>query len=103
MMRLRLNLQFFAGEKTEKATPKKRKDTRKKGRKTCSDECHRRYYENKYSLTITKEELQKLVWEIPTEKIGKMYGVSGKAVEKRCKKYGIEKPPRGYWAKKRST
>ncbi len=30
-MRLRLNLQFFAGEKTEKATPKKRKDTRKKG------------------------------------------------------------------------
>lgn len=31
MMRLRLNLQFFAGEKTEKATPKKRKDTRKKG------------------------------------------------------------------------
>ena len=31
MMRLRLNLQLFAGEKTEKATPKKRKDTRKKG------------------------------------------------------------------------
>lgn len=28
---LRLNLQFFAGEKTEKATPKKREDSRKKG------------------------------------------------------------------------
>lgn len=28
---LRLNLQFFAGEKTEKATPKKRQDSRKKG------------------------------------------------------------------------
>ena len=30
-MSLRLNLQFFAGEKTEKATPKKRQDSRKKG------------------------------------------------------------------------
>lgn len=32
-MRLLLNLelQFFAGEKTEKATPKKRQDARKKG------------------------------------------------------------------------
>ncbi|KMY49462.1 flagellar biosynthesis protein FlhB [Peribacillus loiseleuriae] len=28
---LRLNLQFFAGEKTEKATPKKKQDSRKKG------------------------------------------------------------------------
>jgi flagellar biosynthesis protein FlhB len=31
MKQLSLNLQFFAGEKTEKATPKKRQDTRKKG------------------------------------------------------------------------
>ncbi|MHC8516419.1 flagellar biosynthesis protein FlhB [Sporosarcina sp. ITBMC105] len=30
-MRLTLDLQFFAGEKTEKATPKKRLDSRKKG------------------------------------------------------------------------
>ena len=30
-MMLRLDLQFFAGEKTEKATPKKRQDSRKKG------------------------------------------------------------------------
>ncbi|MFB1049558.1 flagellar biosynthesis protein FlhB [Paraliobacillus sp. JSM ZJ581] len=30
-MQLKLDLQFFAGEKTEKATPKKRQDTRKKG------------------------------------------------------------------------
>lgn len=29
--RLRMNLQLFAGEKTEKATPKKRNDSRKKG------------------------------------------------------------------------
>lgn len=31
MSQLRLDLQFFAGEKTEKATPKKRQDSRKKG------------------------------------------------------------------------
>ncbi|MEF3328512.1 flagellar biosynthesis protein FlhB [Oceanobacillus oncorhynchi] len=31
-MKLTLDLQFFAGEKTEKATPKKRQDERKKGR-----------------------------------------------------------------------
>lgn len=31
MRELRLDLQFFAGEKTEKATPKKRQDSRKKG------------------------------------------------------------------------
>lgn len=30
-MSLKLDLQFFAGEKTEKATPKKRQDSRKKG------------------------------------------------------------------------
>lgn len=31
-MRLKLDLQYFAGEKTEKATPKKRQDERKKGK-----------------------------------------------------------------------
>lgn len=31
MVQLKLDLQFFAGEKTEKATPKKREDSRKKG------------------------------------------------------------------------
>src|SRR5699024_9847560 len=31
-LRLKLDIQFFAGEKTEKATPKKRQDERKKGK-----------------------------------------------------------------------
>lgn len=51
---------------------------------------------------ISKEELEKLVWEKPTERIGRDFGVSGKAVEKRCKKFGIEKPPRGYWMRNRT-
>lgn len=47
----------------------------------------------------SKKELQKLVWEKPTTHIAKEYGVSDVAVKKWCKKYQIEKPPRGYWAK----
>lgn len=31
LLKLNLDLQFFAGEKTEKATPKKRQDAKKKG------------------------------------------------------------------------
>ncbi|ENH98223.1 flagellar biosynthesis protein FlhB [Gracilibacillus halophilus YIM-C55.5] len=37
-MRLQVDLQFFAGEKTEKATPKKRQDVRKKGQVTKSQD-----------------------------------------------------------------
>lgn len=48
----------------------------------------------------TKEELEKIVWEQPSTKIGITYGVSSKAIEKWCKSYDIEKPPRGYWTKK---
>ena len=49
----------------------------------------------------SKEILEKLVWEKPTETIGKEFGVSGKAVEKWCKIYKISKPQRGYWTKRR--
>ena len=46
-----------------------------------------------------KETLEKLLWEKPTTTLAKEFGVSDKAVEKWSKKYGIEKPPRGHWAK----
>jgi hypothetical protein len=49
----------------------------------------------------SKEELFKLIWEKPTLQLAKEFGVSDKAIEKWCKFYEIEKPPRGYWAKKR--
>ena len=47
----------------------------------------------------SKEELEKMVWEIPTWKLAEQLGVSDKAIWKWCKCYGISKPPRGYWAK----
>ena len=48
----------------------------------------------------SKEKLQQLVWTKPTTHLAKDFGVSDKAIEKWCKAYEIEKPPRGYWAKK---
>ncbi|MCB0037423.1 MAG: HNH endonuclease [Anaerolineales bacterium] len=65
-------------------------------RKNCSDIC-RRLASRK--LDITAEELENLVWEMSTVKVAELLGVSDKAIEKRCKKLGVRKPPRGYWAK----
>ncbi len=49
---------------------------------------------------VSKEELEKMINEMPMSKIGEVFGVSDNAVKKRAKKLGIElKPMRGYWAK----
>jgi hypothetical protein len=50
-------------------------------------------------LRPTKESLNLMLWEIPTSKIAKEYGVSDSAISKWCKSYNIVKPPRGYWSK----
>lgn len=50
----------------------------------------------------SKDELEKMVWKKPTTEIAQAFGVSDKAIEKWCKSYGIEKPPRGHWARKKS-
>lgn len=47
----------------------------------------------------TDEELKVLAWKMPTSDLCKQIGVSDKAVEKRMKRLGISKPPRGYWTK----
>lgn len=44
--------------------------------------------------------LEKLVWEMSSVKLSKILGVSDKAIEKRCKKFNILKPPLGYWRKR---
>ncbi len=50
----------------------------------------------------TAEELQRLVLEKPVRVLAKDLGVSDKAIEKRCRKLGLETRPRGYWAIERS-
>lgn len=46
-----------------------------------------------------KEDLEKLLWEIPTTKIAEKFKVSDKTIEKWAKKYNLSKPPRGYWSR----
>lgn len=48
----------------------------------------------------SKEELEKMIWETSVLEVSYKYGVSDVAVAKWCKKYGIVRPPRGYWAKR---
>lgn len=65
--------------------------------KYCSKECVPDT--RKVLSQVTKEELEKLVWEISTVKLAKKLNCSDVAIAKACKKLGIKKPPRGYWAK----
>jgi hypothetical protein len=46
-----------------------------------------------------KERLAKLLWAKPATQIAAELGVSDTAIKKHCRLLGIEKPPRGYWAK----
>lgn len=66
----------------------------------CSSDCWHRFDQE---FEVSKEELAKLVWEMPTTKVAAKFGVTDKAIEKRCKKLGVAKPPRGYWAKKNAS
>lgn len=65
-------------------------------RRFCSAEC---YNKQQMRFEIRKEDLEALVWSIPTTEIAKTLGVSDKAVSNRCKSLGIAKPPRGFWRK----
>jgi hypothetical protein len=71
----------------------------KEGQKYCSIKCAN--IDHRKVIRPDRDVLSKLLWEKPTEQIGKFYGVSGKAVEKWAKIYQLEKPPRGYWIKKK--
>lgn len=65
----------------------------------CSEKC-KHAGQTKYERP-SKEILEKLIWEKPTMHLAKEFGVSDVAISKLCKTLGIEKPPRGYWTKKK--
>jgi endogenous inhibitor of DNA gyrase (YacG/DUF329 family) len=48
-------------------------------------------------------DLTKLVWKYPVSNVARRLQVSGVAVKKRCKRLGVLTPPRGYWAKQRTS
>jgi hypothetical protein len=68
----------------------------------CSGMKSARNLVHEVKFVISKEDLEKIVWEMPSERIAEKYGVSGSAIVKRCKQLGIEKPGRGYWARQRA-
>ena len=49
----------------------------------------------------TKEELERMIFEMPITKLSEKLGVSHVLIGKWCKKYNIVKPEKGYWTKKR--
>lgn len=91
----------FAGRKNKRIylCPKCGKEMLKKSKSCikCSN-IHDRFKARK-CIHPSKELLAKLVWEKPTMKLAKEYGVADSAIAKWCKLYDINKPPRGYWTK----
>lgn len=48
---------------------------------------------------IEREELERYVWSMPLLQLSEKFGVSDSMIIKRCKKLGIRRPGRGFWAK----
>jgi hypothetical protein len=66
----------------------------------------RRYVRRKRRTKIEwpgEEELRVLIWSKPATHVARDIGVTSTAIKKRCEVLGIDTPPRGYWAKKKST
>lgn len=68
--------------------------------KTCN--IKNRSIKSRKTTWPSKEELNKMLWVIPTSQIAIKYQVSDVAVAKWVKNYGLTKPPRGYWQKIKS-
>lgn len=52
-------------------------------------------------IRITRQELYEQVWSEPILKIAKKFGISDVGLIKKCKKFQIPYPQRGYWTKKK--
>jgi len=85
---------------TDVAEKRTYRDFGKELTKTLTEKFSNSRYEARKVTRPSKEELHKLLWEVPTQKIAAQLGVSDVAISKWAKAYKIEKPPRGYWAKK---
>ena len=52
---------------------------------------------SKEPFFLSREALYIKVWETPTVKLAKEFGVSDVAIGKMCKRLDVPKPPLGYW------
>ena len=51
---------------------------------------------------LTKEALEKLVWEMSIASISKLYKINADTIAKWIKEWNISKPPVGHWSRQRS-
>lgn len=51
----------------------------------------------KEAFFLSREALYIKVWETPTVKLAKEFGVSDVAIGKMCRRLEVPKPPLGYW------
>lgn len=51
------------------------------------------------TVSLTRDDLYKRVWEKSTVQLAKVLGISDVAIAKLCKKHRVPKPPLGYWAR----
>lgn len=52
-----------------------------------------------HSMEKTREEIYRLVWSTPLNKLGSEFGVSGQTLANICRRFDIPVPPVGYWQK----
>lgn len=90
---------------------KKTENSKKYTTKTCNcgslccrkaERCRVCSIQKKTEKIPTKEQLLKLMFGQPSTKIAEMFQVSDKTIQKWCARHQIEKPKRGYWAKRKS-
>ncbi len=62
--------------------------------------CRDCYYTVHCAIPVSKEELEKLVWEAPATELCKRFNITNPMIGRWCKTYGIKKPWRGYWKQK---
>jgi hypothetical protein len=52
---------------------------------------------NRERHNLSRQELYDLIWSEPVYKLAERYGISGVALAKKCRNFGIPLPERGYW------
>jgi len=84
---------------TDNATHKTYKNFNIDLSKTMTTKTIQSHINSRKAIRPTKEELNSLLWTMPTTQIAKQFGVSDVAITKWAKSYDLIKPPRGYWTK----
>nr|MDO8099939.1 LAGLIDADG family homing endonuclease [Candidatus Njordarchaeota archaeon] len=87
--------------KRKRWVPCERKERIRRAKEACTlEEVRKRTQLQHEWKTLAKENLEELVRQMPLKKIAGKYNVSqSPTVARKCRKYGIPIPERGYWTK----